>query len=600
MAENVTQPASPPASPPASAVVQIPHYGHTDLDAAHWRARWVSLREVIEKTHLMIQDKAVAAQSAVVAWQQTQPTPMADWNHYEPTLAAIARQLADPALSALDFAQVQSLFDFVLEMTHSLIPKVSAYQGALACANVLDHLLAFAQVLFEFFDQGLYATLLTSNAATDADYTADFVFATLLEQISLDLNIIKQVFHQRYSEPQFQIEVGVDHPQRLTLIVADRLARLALQPALDHGFFGHEDKTVLTYLSRRLDVRMLPYHALALIGIPYAAQTTFEVNGRSLLPMANTYKLIVPTEYLAIPHEIGHHLYRYGQQDQTPVYQLLQDALRARLTERSTTLPRAGFPLRWLEEIFADVYGCLIAGPISVFGFQLMLATGQPRHDQEDAAKHPINLLRPLLQSQILRTIHQQKGVATYAAAADMLDTRWQQWVKTHWPRWVATQWPNGYDDQTDLLRGAIYTVDGEKLSGQAILETLQTVIDLGLHLLDKLLPENPTQSWTPDWHPYQGATPEQISTLYQNFVIFSFVETLRATFSGYADRFNLPEALQTPVDETQSELWLQARRAQWQQEQPGRSITDKVVDLILFQGWSTEGPTEAGHSGGG
>lgn len=617
-----------------SIVVQIPAYGHANHDGERWHDRWAALSKVIQYTRgQMSHAQRIAGQELATfqsAWAQEHATSDADLHRqYAEILANLDDLLVDlKSTTPADAVRNEQALLFLSDIAHRLLPKLSAYQAAQDCTELLDHLHDFAQAVYGFFAQALYPPSVTplpnqalqerltqtAQAAyfVSERYTPDVVMATLMEQISVDLNIVKQVFHQRYSEfhdwPQTVHNADssdpLDDPQRPSLLVADRLAQLALQPALDQGFFANHNQRVITYMSRRVDVRLLPYADSVLIGIPYTAQSTFSIEiakhgtltkASVLAPFAEqpstTYTLIVPTDYLAIPHEIGHHLYRYGKQGGHPIYQILQRKLRARLARQAAELQNAGWRLRWLEEVFADVYSCMIAGPISIFGFQEYLAHGQPISHDQHVHKHPINVLRPLIQTQILRCLTDQAGNRIHVAAPDLLDARWQQWVREHWPHWVAQQWPHGYDEQTDIIRDAAYVIDGKSMSGRTILNDLQAVIGVSLLMLKELRPANEQAMWTPHWNPNNHDGQAPIANLYQAFVSFAFGTTIQATLRKYQ---NLTTQAQNVDAETLLPLgqsWLQGQLEQLQQARLIRPVLEQMVDLLLFQGWSTEGP---------
>lgn len=621
-------------------VVQTASYGHADTDSERWHDRWTSLSKVIQYTRTQIsRAQHIAGQELETFqsdWAQAHPESGNDLHQsFEEVLANWNNLLVDLKSTTPEVAEQNELaILFLSDIAHRLIPMLSAYQATQECTDLLETLHDFAEAVYSFLAQELYPKPVTSGPVQSLQerlsqtaqtayvvserYTADVVMAALMEQISIDLNIIKQVFHQRYSESHHWLQVMnstegsdfQDDPQRPSLMVADQLAQLALQPAIDHGFFDNQNKTVVTYLNRRVDVRLLPYHSSVLIGIPYTAQTTFSVEmvknqtvtQVSVLapreePTSTTYTLIIPTEYLAIPHEIGHHLYRYGKQGKDSIHQILQRQLRARLTTQPETLKQAGWRLQWAEEIFADAYGCMIAGPISVFGFQEYLTHGQPVSYDHHAHKHPVNVFRPLIQSQILRCLTDQAENSIYAAASELLDARWQQWVKDHWPHWVAQQWPHGYDEQTNILLDAAYEIDGKTMSGRDILDGVQEVIDASLLILKDLRPANEQATWAPLWNAHNYGGQAQIANLYQDFVSFAFRATIQATLDKYRNLVVQEQLADSAMLSPSGQPWLQNQLEQLQQERLTRPVLELMVDLILFEGWSTEepGPKQVG-----
>ncbi|MBK8051684.1 MAG: hypothetical protein IPK16_34110 [Anaerolineales bacterium] len=54
------------------------------------------------------------------------------------------------------------------------------------------------------------------------------------------------------------------------------------------------------------------------------------------------------------------------------------------------------------EEVFADVYGVLIAGPAAVLAMQAMVMANLPARLTVDDGDHPAPILRPALMSAVL------------------------------------------------------------------------------------------------------------------------------------------------------------------------------------------------------
>ncbi|WP_420627184.1 hypothetical protein [Candidatus Leptofilum sp.] len=184
-------------------------------------------------------------------------------------------------------------------------------------------------------------------------HPVSYVIRTLLDQSYFDLSVIQRAFQQR--------EQGSDE-EKSTLQIADWFAKDALQFAEGKLI----DPTVpITYFQKSASVRVIPYANAALIGIPFSC-TTWDA------------------DYLAIAHEVGHHVYWHGRIDGVPIPNYL--ALEFR-----------GYPkwlLKWMEEIFSDVYGTIIAGPVIALRFQDMLLSQLPTHFVYDDGAHPIPLLR--------------------------------------------------------------------------------------------------------------------------------------------------------------------------------------------------------------
>ncbi|MEM7028049.1 MAG: hypothetical protein AAF629_00550 [Chloroflexota bacterium] len=269
-------------------------------------------------------------------------------------------------------------------------------------------------------------------------YPPEHIINTVMQQSVIDINMVHQSINQRmkYDENMEQLQ---------TLYDADILAHHALAPARTAGFLP-EMTLIITHLQERALARTNPYYPSLFLGLPY---------------LTGPFELGAGLDYLVIPHEVGHLLYRNGQtQDQQGVQQVL--------TKKITSFGWIG---RWAEELFADYYGCLIAGPISVLGFQEMLIDDSYAQFEADSPRHPIPQLRPLIQSRMLRKIN-----AAYGPAADRLDARWRDAMQGRGKSGTNVL------KETFVIRGTNQTV-----TGQAILEKADQVIDVITQLLQPL-----------------------------------------------------------------------------------------------------------------
>lgn len=232
-----------------------------------------------------------------------------------------------------------------------------------ACLN------AFGGSQFQFFYDGFKESKLRPSAL----YPNEFVLQTTLEQIAYDIAIIQQTAQQRSGSA------------KTTLKTADQLAQLALNLAIENDLL--KESTVLTYFNKSPLVRTIPYAPLALVAVPFTSTA-------------------VPRDFLATPHEIGHHIYRYSP------------GLKADLRDLLPLQP--DWLCRWQEEIFADVYGCLVAGPVIGLDFQDILFNHSLEKFMSDDGEHPIEAIRPYIYTKILRKLG-------FPNAADALDKRWEK-----------------------------------------------------------------------------------------------------------------------------------------------------------------------------
>lgn len=166
--------------------------------------------------------------------------------------------------------------------------------------------------------------------------------------------------------------------------------QLALQPVVGQGRLIKKETTAITYFQKTPDIRVIPYAPVALIGVPFTCTQCLR-------------------DLLAIPHEVGHYVFWRGEIGGKHIYEILYEQV-----------PRQHeWCRRWREEVFADVYGCLLAGPTMALDFQdLMLVKSRKRFVSGDGT-HPVPALRPYIYSQVLESMELGSWV-------EPLDKRWQ------------------------------------------------------------------------------------------------------------------------------------------------------------------------------
>ena len=479
-------------------------------------------------------------------------------------------------------------------------------------------------------DQNLIDALKLNNLLKQQltpSYPKDYVINKLLRQVSLDLVRLEQALHLRSN-----IAENTQKQQRIYAL-ADFLAEEAVKPCSNYylKFKGESEnkKVVITHPANAVEVRLLPYCEAVLIGFPITAY----FDG-----------VTMSTDFLALSHEMGHMLYRSGRTEDknTSLRDDLYKKLYIRLAQLRRNPQESRWLFRWLEEIFADTYGCLLDGPVCVVGFQELLATGRPTHLHEDDGKHPIPVLRPLIQTQILRSIAKkhpgwqeeedegEKATFNIQEIASLLDLVWQKWVENHWDGWVNRKWPYGYDKPilignnifeagTDILRGADYEIGGSVKNGQDILDDVQIIIDL---ILDAIMPEivSRDQPWkhipktkqimiditretVEDPRPQvQMVSPVKIEVIGQKEISAPIEpeELAAALFEKYCKRKIDGFKASSNVNnfesfELDTPTWL---KDGFDKLHDDVTRIDQIIDLVLFSGWTNEGP-EIDHGGG-
>jgi hypothetical protein len=205
----------------------------------------------------------------------------------------------------------------------------------------------------------------------------------------------------------------------------------------------------------------------------------------------------VSRDMLAIPHEVGHHLYREGQLQLPGGEKSISSYLQERFEEAK--IWAWDWRNDWLEEIFADVYGLLVAGPVMALSFQDLLTDNLPSRFREDTGRHPIPALRPYIQTRILRRITDASGDPLYPSAPNLLDEEWEEK-----PIWNGAK-PLKEDYK---LHGVPNLV-----KGQQILDGLDEIIEIVLETLRRQGPPDADPNLTySGWQPWSTDVQDKVA----------------------------------------------------------------------------------------
>ena len=299
---------------------------------------------------------------------------------------------------------------------------------------------AFGADQFEFFLTGFNDNRLQFSH----DFPPENILRAILDQVSYDITAVQQAVAQRQDSFPAMKEA---------LTTADALTQSALN-------LGSASKLIkpavpLPYFIKAPNIRVIPYASAAIVGIPYSCLETVR-------------------DYLATPHEVGHYNYHHGAGIAADLHKLLPG------------MPAWG--AGWLEEIFADVYGCLVAGPVMALDFQDLLADNTWHNFVSSDGDHPVDAIRPFCYTKVLQEI----GCVN---AAEALNKRWHEIL---------------------LKRGNpqnFYLANGDEIAMAAAKQFVQetAVVILG-YLKKRGVPTN--QTWTEDL-PSAGTSPLH---LYQSF----------------------------------------------------------------------------------
>ncbi len=294
-------------------------------------------------------------------------------------------------------ARTDALIEMAVGLGDSrLAGEISRRQSVLVALSCLA---SFARKQLAFLQTGLGPW---GRFETDSRYPLAFLSEATTRQLSFDLDVLLRTLGHR--------EVANSTPaMRESLALADQLAVQALLPAVRHGLA--EPATLLTYFQKSPTIRLIPYVPLAAIGVDFSA-------------------LGDPVRLLAVAHEVGHHVYRqltvnYAAQLDTQIEAMASPAAEGMVNRWPAWL------LAWEEEIFADSYAALVAGPAAALGLQQLIATGRRTGLAEDDGVHPVDLLRPQILHTALKLLAEQGAPgqqrSALRAAVLALESSWQE-----------------------------------------------------------------------------------------------------------------------------------------------------------------------------
>jgi hypothetical protein len=360
-------------------------------------------------------------------------------------------------------------------------PQVQRVGQAVECLQ------AYVTALFRFFQTHLQ----NGNLKESSEHPADNVLSIILNQAMYDLEVLQRVAEQRLSSPSALAD---------GLRQADYLAADVVGRAVAGGLLAETE--VLTYYQKSPSIRVIPYTNLALIGVPYTA-------------------LDEPRDYLAIPHEVGHYAFWHGRAvpaappcGREHYYcSMLADDAKAALD------PYAQFPqwaYVWLEELFADVFGCWLVGPAAALTVQHVMRNHTLTEFITSDGDHPVPVLRPYLHMKALHARDlQSASITTWTPSADLLKADWDIEARRH-----TTEFDVGEAAPVEIADALVAgrTLDTDK--------PLDVLIDLIVNRLSlfNLAPA--------DWRDPQ-TTPADIATLDQQVGAFLVASASAAREAG-------------------------------------------------------------------
>lgn len=257
-------------------------------------------------------------------------------------------------------------------------------------------------------------------------------------RMAKDIEIVQRAIVQRVHEVD---DTGKYAPsmQANALQITDKLALEALEP-FQRLLPADSAITPITFFSQETHVQGVPYcDDVVLIGIRYD----------QVLQQASTSEIPpLPFELLAIPHEVGHYIYQRANLENirsdintivSAEFNQIEWLIRVQNPD-GLSFKDVGENLpfsedygqdavdrykKWCEEIFSDICGCIVAGPLVALSLLSILASRADAENQIADGEHPTGTLRPFILKEIL-TILQELRADKYQfneAAEGLIDS---------------------------------------------------------------------------------------------------------------------------------------------------------------------------------
>ncbi len=170
------------------------------------------------------------------------------------------------------------------------------------------------------------------------------------------------------------------------------------------------------------------------------------------------------TRWQALAHEFGHHIYWNGVVlgELQPLHHRLQAAMK-----ESVKVPeRTEIWVSWIEEVFSDIVGTLLAGPNYVMASQDIIMDRIEDLDdlRMDDGEHPCPYLRPLICLEVLKIMVSegsaefQKAMQSENQLINQLEERWQNFSGA---------------EETDTLLGTDITMNVLKKDAELVVHNM-------------------------------------------------------------------------------------------------------------------------------
>ena len=419
---------------------------------------------------------------------------------------------------------------------------------------MLQRLKDFAAAQFHFFLDGFW-TQQDYKLKESESYPADYVLGTTLKQIAFDLEAIQRTAEQR---------MWASGDMKNTLEKADELVNEAIGSA--YSVIKGTKPTVITYFEKSHSVRVFPYDCVALIAVPYTC-VPFEVKSGETIS-----KEQVTRDYVALLHELGHYIFWHGKvttdDKEVFIHKYLHETLKPMRS-------RNVWCYRWVEEIFADIFGCLMGGPLIALDFQDMASVASSKEFLKDDRQHPVPAVRPEIYIEILmKVVDPQNPEDWWGGRVDSLTGRWKTLLDSRWKT-----------DNSRTLKLVKRTAES-KLPFTNVKSTVREVIDTIYAMLSA---QGTLSSIRLKW---SGTADDEITNITDLYQIFK--NYINTPFSGSEDLEECtPETWEewvTNNDFLEEKFPLNSDTSISSGE--GNSETHGWLNVLYAGGWATKGPT--------
>ncbi len=424
------------------------------------------------------------------------------------------------------------------------------------------------------------------------EYPPEDVLTGIIDQIGHDLALIQRIADQRLIAAAAGNRALLD-----ALDAADKLAWLALEPAVRRKLIRKPD-AVITYFEKSATSYTIPYADIALIAIPFTCM------------MEDNH-----LDYLAIPHEVGHYVYRH-----------LLDVVKDELKRKATSFDIAERYRSWIrtvfEELCADIYGCLIAGPVLAMDFeQLSLQNSQENFRSGDDV-HPNAAIRPLLYCQILTNdkVESLTHVDSWKQIGLVLAARWKGRLRQrHTDTFIVNS--SRVDGHTEVtqrqprsIAADINLVPGSAAEGRfgALGDATNLVIDaLFSHVLSSAAPDTSQRpGWAGDIE--SGTQPEELFRKFESWYWRTLQQAERGEETWAKGKHPYPaepEIVRPAPKLANPQTWFDSvgvrNNLRQYLERAAEIPSGEVKDpanmhpgewgyILWAQGWTTEGPGDS------